>query len=86
MENKRLTTMELTAYDLRILRHALGYTQRQVGFLIEKSEAYVGHLETQKRPMTRKIQGDLIKAFNLNEDVHMQVRLLSESLKLAEGK
>lgn len=86
MENTRYSTMELSAYDLRILRHALALTQRQVGFLIGKSEAYIGLLETKRRPMTHKIQADLKRAFKLTDEVHLQVMVLSDSLKLVEGK
>ncbi|MEY9867826.1 transcriptional regulator with XRE-family HTH domain [Peribacillus sp. B2I2] len=78
--------MKLNRYDIIVLRTALGLTQRQLGFLIDKTPEYISMIENGKKPLTGNVQELIADRLKVDDEVLLAVRMLSNRLKELENK
>lgn len=69
--------MKITRKDIAVIRALFGMTRRQLAFLCDVSPAYITLVEQGKRPVSKKLEQNIIARFQLNDDILMRIKLLS---------
>lgn len=83
---KELIGLKLAKEDIAVIRALFGYTRKQVAFLCDVSPGYITLVEQGKRPISKKLEHNMIARFKLDEEILIRIKFLATEFKRLQDK
>jgi transcriptional regulator with XRE-family HTH domain len=74
----------LTKTDIIILRHAFGFSRRQLAFLLDVSYGYIANIEKGRKPISKTLEQRIIERLHLTPERLERIKILSKRLEELE--